>query len=177
MLTLLLSACMPENPATEAPTEEIAIETKAAVVTEESVAMEEPIEIEAPTEPTTEEPLICVELLTPENAIEVPAVGKVTFEWTALEGADTYLLTFTPPNDEIITFETDDTTRDRYMEAFVQNGEYQWTVTALAGDRNQICSSDFFIFTKPTSENAPQVDGGVDGPPPPGIVIEPPIGG
>jgi len=95
-----------------------------------------------------------VELLYPENAVEVPAVGKVTFEWTALEGADVYLLTFTlPPDDEVI-FETDGTTRDRYMEAFGMAGEFEWNVSALNADGLELCQSDFFTFTKPLSERA-----------------------
>jgi hypothetical protein len=103
-------------------------------------------------------------LLTPEDDAELPAVGKVTFKWTALEGADSYLLTFTLPSGETVDFEIDGTTRDRYMEAFAGSGEYQWNVTALAADGNQICSSDFFAFTTPASPaNAPQGDGGSGG--------------
>ena len=109
-----------------------------------------------------------MELLQPENAIEVPSVGKVTFEWTALDGADSYLQNFTLPSGDIVTFKTDGTTRDRYMEAFVQAGEYRWNVTALAAAGNQMCSSEFFTFTKTTTGNAPPGDSGGDGwtPPP-----------
>lgn len=89
--------------------------------------------------------------------MELPAVGKVTFEWTALEGADSYLLTFNLPSGKSVTLETGATTRDRYMEVFSPGGEYQWNVTALAVEGNLVCSSASHTFTKP--ENAPQGDG------------------
>ena len=115
------------------------------------------------TPTNTPTPPVCVELLTPEDGIEVPAVGKVTFSWTPLDGASRYLLNIILPSGNIVTFETDGTTRDRYMEAFTRNGGYQWNMTALAADGSQICSSDFFTFTKPAMpENAPQGDGGGD---------------
>ena len=56
LLVLLLFGCMPEIPATEAPKEEVAIETEVSVATEVTAVTEEPIETEAPTpsEPSAE---------------------------------------------------------------------------------------------------------------------------
>ena len=127
----------------------------------------------------TEEPITCVRLLYPENAVEVPAVGKVTFEWTAHEGAETYLLTFTLPSGETVDFETNGTTRDRYMEAFAQAGEYQWNVTALASDGSQIFSNEFFTFTKPQKPgggSGSDGSGGGGGSCPDGSIPDPVIG-
>ena len=139
LLALLLTACMPDIPETETPTEEIPIETEAPVVTEEPPTTKEPV--------ATEAPLACVELLAPLDLADLPAVGKVTFEWTALEDAEIYLLNFTLPTGDIVTFETDGTTRDRYMEAFSMAGEFEWNVTAL-NNSEKLCNSDFYVFTK-----------------------------
>jgi len=161
LILLSLSACEFETPTpTEEPAEDVVLETE---VPTEVPATEEPVETEVPTEAPTEllpaeEPITCVELLTPKNGIEVYYTGKVTFTWTALEGADSYLLTFTLPSGDEVIFETDGTICDRYMEAFAQAGKYQWNVIALAMDGNQVCSSDSFTFIKPAPESAPQGD-------------------
>lgn len=86
----------------------------------------------------------------------------MTFSWTPMDEAGLYHLNITRPTGNIVTFETDGTTRDRYMEAFGRAGEFQWIVAALNANGDKICSSDFFTFTKPqTPVNAPQGDGGV----------------
>lgn len=159
-LALLLSACLPVTPTPmEEATEESAT-TEEAVATEERTVTEEPAATEALTEP----PLRCVELLAPLNLADLPALGKVTFEWSALEGADSYLLIFTLSSGESVAFETDGTTRERYMEAFPQGGAYQWNVAALDAEGETLCDSDFFTFAKPVSvtvpENVPQAGDG-----------------
>ena len=106
-----------------------------------------PLATEEPVLSEVEGPLACVELLAPLDLAKLPAVGKVTFEWSEIEGADTYNLNFTLPSGDIVTFETDGTTRDRYMEGFGMAGEFEWNVTALNNGEG-ICRSDFFTFSK-----------------------------
>lgn len=116
---------------TEAPTERPAIE--------EPVVTETPV----PTEPPNEAPLVCVELLTPEDSIEIYPIGKVTFSWTPMDEANLYHLNIILPTGASVTFETDGATRDRYMAAFGMAGEFRWNVTALNADGEEICSSDW----------------------------------
>ena len=69
------------------------------------LAIQEPIETEVPPTkiPPTEKPEpVCATLLTPENGLEVPAVGKVTFAWEPVEGVDSYIFRFTLPTDDIV---------------------------------------------------------------------------
>ena len=139
-----------EAPATEAP------ETQEPVITEEPVATEEPTE--APTAP----PLACVTLLTPINGVEIPHVGKVTFSWTPMDEAGNYVLNIILPSGDIVPFETDKTFRDRYMEAFVAGGEYQWQVIAHGKDGSEICVCEVSTFDKPAYEK-PKGSGGDGG--------------
>ena len=90
----------------------------------------------------------CVVLLSPEEGSEVPIGSKVTFTWTPLDGANTYQLNLILPSGETVTLETVRTSRDRYLEAYKQSGEYQWSVTALNADRQPICSSETLSITK-----------------------------
>jgi hypothetical protein len=94
-----------------------------------------------------------VTLLTPLNNADIPAIGKATFTWTPLDGANAYALNIILPTGETVTFETDEATHNRYMEAFTQGGTYQWNVTALGADGSQICISEAFAFNKPALQN------------------------
>jgi hypothetical protein len=124
-VSILLFSCVPATPTQE---DEVAEITTKEIVTEESVSQpittEEPIATEVSTEIPTETPIACVTLLTPVNGVEIPPVGKVTFSWTPIDEAGKYVLNIILPSGEIIPFETDQTFRDRYMEAFVAGGEY-----------------------------------------------------
>jgi hypothetical protein len=112
----------------------------------------------------------CTKLISPENGSNVPAVGKVTFAWEPVVDADSYLLNFTLPNGTIVTFETDETTKDRYMEAFGISGEFEWNVAALDVNGNEICISETVLFKKPATSNQNNGDvgdsSGDDGKPP-----------
>jgi hypothetical protein len=141
-LALLLSACMPasqqdaeaDSPAAEQQPEE--------TPTLNSV---EPVEPDVPTATTTP---------TPADGRELPAVGKVTFTWEPVEGADSYILRFTFPTGDIEDFETDETAKDRYIEAFGMSGEFRWNVTALDVNRNEICVSETALFSKNAIANS-----------------------
>jgi hypothetical protein len=41
------------------------------------------------------------------------------------------------------------------MEIFPNGGEYNWFVTAIGADGNEICSTDAFTFTKPQGDPTP----------------------
>ena len=140
-----------EAPATEAP------------ITQEPVITEEPVATELPTEAPTEPPLACVTLLTPINGVDIPPVGKVTFSWTPMDEAGKYVLNIILPSGDILPFETDQTFRDRYMEAFVAGGEYQWQVVAQGTNGSEICVSEIATFDKPAYVKPKGGSGGNDG--------------
>lgn len=121
----------------------------------------EAIATEPPTDIATEPPLACVTLLAPINGANLPLTGKVTFSWTPLNEAGTYVLNIILPSGETLSFETDQTFRDRYMEAFVAGGKYQWQVIAQGADGSDICVSEVSTFDKPAYEKPK--GGGNDG--------------
>jgi hypothetical protein len=181
-LSILLVSCVPATPTQEDEvvdfaTEEIVIEEPVSqpITTEESIVTEEP------TEAPTETPIACVTLLTPVNGVEIPPVGKVTFSWTAMDEAGKYILNIILPTGDIVPFETDQTAYDRYMEAFVFGGEYQWQVVAQDVNGSEICVSEVTTFDKPAyqqpknngSGNSGENNDGGSGEPPP---EEPPPG-
>ncbi len=163
IIGILLSSCAPATPTQESEvvndvvTEEPATE---APETQEPVITEEPIATESPTEAPAELPLACVTLLTPINGVEIPPVGKVTFSWTPMDEAGNYVLNIFLPSGEIVPFETDQTFRDRYMEAFVAGGEYQWQVVAQDTHGSEICVSEVAKFDKPAYQQPKSSGGG-----------------
>jgi len=113
---------------------------------------------------------VCVELLEPLDGSEFPGNARVTFSWSAHPDAETYSLNFIFPDGLELTFTTDETTLNRYMDGFSmhpaynQSGEHQWYVSALNAAGDKLCQSDFFTFTKGLSdgvgeESAPQGNG------------------
>jgi len=165
LLVLILSACISDVPETEQQTES-PIQTQAPEteipVTEEPVETEVPVTTELPpTEPPPTEEPVCAKLLTPADGLEVPAVGKVTFSWKPIEGADSYILRFTLPSGNIVEFETDEAAKDRYMEAFEMGGEFEWNVIVYNLNGDEICISESALFTKPAlnSSNGDEKDG------------------
>jgi hypothetical protein len=158
IIGFLLTSCAPET-----ATQENEVSTEAPVteslVTQESTVTEEPVATESPTEAPTEPPLTCVTLLTPINGVDIPPIGKVTFSWTPMNEAGSYVLNIILPSGDIVPFETDQTFRDRYMEAFVAGGEYQWQVVAQGANGSEICVSEVATFDKPAYEK-PKSGGG-----------------
>lgn len=148
-ISLFLFSCAPATPTQEDEVAEVVTEE---IATEESASQpaktEEPVITEEPTEAPTETPIACVTLLSPVNGVEIPPVGKVTFSWTPLDEAGKYVLNIILPTGDIIPFETDQTVYDRYMEAFVAGGEYQWQVVAQDKNGSQICASEVVTFNK-----------------------------
>ena len=165
LISVLLVSCTPATPTQEnGVVNDVATEASAteAPETQEPVITEEPVATELPTEVPTEPPLACVTLLTPINGVEIPPVGKVTFSWTPMDEAGNYVLNIILPSGDIVPFETDKTFRDRYMEAFVAGGEYQWQVIAHGKDGSEICVSEVSTFDKPAYEK-PKGSGGDGG--------------
>ena len=166
LVSALLASCAPATPTQENQVDVVEVATEASVTevpaTEEPIATENPVATEPPTEVPTETPIACVTLLTPINGVEIPPVGKVTFSWTPMDKAGKYVLNIILPSGEIVPFETDQTFRDRYMEAFVAGGEYQWKVIAQDKNDSEICVSEIAKFDKPAYEK-PKTGGGSSG--------------
>jgi len=163
-VSVLLVSCAPDTPTQEYEVIEVATETPTAeaIMVQEPAVVEESIATETPTETPTVTPIACVTLLTPINGAEIPPVGKVTFSWTPMDEAGNYVLNIILPSGEIVSFETDQTFRDRYMEAFVAGGEYQWFVIAQDKDGSEICVSKGATFDKPAYKK-PKIGGSSDG--------------
>ena len=112
------------------------------------VVEEEP----TPTNTPTETPIPCFKLLTPENEVWLPVIGKVTFSWEPMPGAESYKIEITLPNKQVIFFETKEISRDQYIEAIKMGGLFEWLVIAYDSAGNVICTTEPFRFEK---EKAP----------------------
>ena len=166
IIGILLSSCAPATPTQESEVvNDVVTEASATEVpiAQEPVVTEEPVATEAPTEIPTETPIACVTLLTPVNGVEIPPIGKVTFSWTPMDEAGNYVLNIILPSGEVVPFETDQTFRDRYMEAFTAGGEYQWQVIAQGMNGGEICVSEVARFEKPAYQKPKNTGGGSDG--------------
>lgn len=151
IIAILLTSCAPKMPAPEievtndVPTE---LPVTEVTMTQELLVTAEPTATKTPTKVPD-----CMALLTPRNDAEIPAIGKVTFSWNPVNAASFYVLDLILPSGTTVSFETKQTFRNQYMEAFSAGGTYQWKVTAFTQDRkrNAICSSELATFNKPAS--------------------------
>jgi hypothetical protein len=160
LITLACGKTIPAPDQSDEPVQEKLTTTFTPTATATSTATSTP----TATPTFTPEPLICSQLLTPEDGAELPYEGKVIFSWSGLDNATKYILEITMPSGNIVSFESDKTEIARFMEAFEQGGEYQWTSTALNAAGEGICKSVIFTFIKPLlPSNAPQGDGGGTG--------------
>ena len=156
IIVVLLTSCTPSMPTQEVESTNsvpTAVSFTETAMTQELVVTVEPTATESPTQVPSTTPPSCVTLLTPHNGAEIPAIGKVTFSWSPMDEVTLYVLTIILPSSNTVSFETKQTFRDQYMEAFSTGGSYQWKVTAIAQDRkrNEICSSELATFNKPAS--------------------------
>ncbi len=162
IIGILLTSCAAETATREVevtnygPTE---VSFTEVAMTPDLVVTQELIATESPTKAPSQTPLSCVALLTPLNSTEIPAIGKVTFSWSPMDGVTFYVLTIILPSGNTVSFDTKQTFRDQYMEAFSMGGSYHWKVTAIAQDRkrNEICSSELATFSKPASAQPPPI--------------------
>jgi hypothetical protein len=159
IIAILFSSCTPRMPTQEievtnyVPTE---VSFTEVAMTQELVVTEDLIATEAPTKAPSKTPLSCVTLLTPPNGAEIPAMGKVTFSWNPMNEATFYALNLMLPSGETVSFETKQTFREQYMEAFSAGGKYEWKVIAQDRKRSEICSSALATFSKPAYEQPKQ---------------------
>ncbi|SRR6266545_1185998 len=159
MIPILLASCTARMPTQEIEvTNYVPTEVSTEVATKEPVVTEEPTATatEAPTKVPSKTPLSCLTLLTPPNGVEIPAIGKVTFSWNPMNGATYYALNIMLPSGETVSFETKQTFREQYMEAFSAGGQYQWRVIAQDRKRKEICSSELATFNKPAYKQPKQ---------------------
>ncbi len=165
IIGILLTSCAPQRSAQQA-TSDAATEvfvtrvtmTPELVATQGSAATITPTR--TPTNVPSKTPLSCVTLLTPLDGAEIPAAGRVTFSWSPMPGVAFYVLNIILPSGTSFSFETEQTFRNQYIEAFSPGGSYQWNVTAIGADRKQtrLCSSELATFSKPASAAPPQND-------------------
>ena len=69
-----------------------------------------------PTPTLTPTPL-CLQLIEPLEGAQLPAIGKVTFSWQSAIAVDSYILEFSTPSGDTITFTTTETVLIRYIES------------------------------------------------------------
>ena len=155
IIAILFTACAPrvstQEMSTDVPT---ATSTAEMTITPDVTATMELIVTDTPTVAPSSTPPGCPTLLTPANGAEVPAIGRVTFSWDPVDQATIYVLKIVQPSGHTSSFETRQTFRGQYMEAFPAGGSYQWSVTAYTQDkkRREICSSVLATFSKPASD-------------------------
>ena len=145
LITLACGKTIPAPDQSDEPVQEKLTATFTPTATATSTATSTP----TATPTFTPEPLICSQPLTPEDGAELPYIGKAIFSWTEIEDAKEYILEITMPSGNIVTFESDKTEIARYMEAFEQGGEYQWSIISQNAAGEDICESNIFTFTKP----------------------------
>jgi hypothetical protein len=168
IIAVLISACTPNVPTqdikvtTDVPTKTPLIEASFTTmpVTPEPRIKDIPTLTKTPTQVPSKTPPGCLSLLTPLDGAELPAAGKVTFSWSPRPDAASYVLNIILPSGISFAFETEQTFRDQYIEAFSSAGSYQWNVTVIGSDRKRtrICSSELATFSKPASAVPPQPD-------------------
>lgn len=152
IIAIVLTSCTSGMPAQKIEvTEALPTETVVAEVTmtqTEVVITREPTATETPTKTPSITPSGCVTLLTPADNVEIPAVGKATFSWDPVNRGTFYVLHIVLPSGTTVSFETKETFREQFMEAFPAGGKYQWKVIVQDRKKGEICSSEFATFSK-----------------------------
>jgi hypothetical protein len=97
----------------------------------------------------TDTPIPCFTLVGPEDGAELPAAGRVTFEWTPQFGGASYWLEITRPGGKVLPYETSETSYTVYNASLPWVGEFSWQVVALDAEGKEICVAGPWIFTKP----------------------------
>jgi hypothetical protein len=93
--------------------------------------------------------------IQPEGGSSLPHQGKVKFEWEAQSGAEKYVITFVNTNGNTVSFDTKETSIEKYIEILPEGGDYSWNVTAIGADGSEICKSPTVSFSKPDSKWTP----------------------
>ena len=145
-----------ENPeAQELFNEAMAALTAIAAVptaTEVPTATPEPtIESALPSGSSSGSPGVCG-IIQPPAGSSLPHQGKVKFEWEGQANAQKYVVTFTDEGGNTVSFETTETSIEKYIEILPGEGNYSWDVTAYGEDGSQLCKSETVSFSKPDSK-------------------------
>jgi hypothetical protein len=90
-------------------------------------------------------------VIAPPSGANLEHLGQVKFEWEPQPNAVKYVLTFITSNGNTVTFETDETSIEKYIEIFPAEGDYKWNVTAYGEGGQELCKSDSVSFSKPDS--------------------------
>jgi hypothetical protein len=90
-------------------------------------------------------------LIAPPGGANLESLGKVKFEWEPQPSAIKYVLTITTVNGNTVSFDTTETSIEKYIEIFPGEGNYQWDVTAYGENDEQLCQSESITFSKPDS--------------------------
>jgi hypothetical protein len=131
-----------------------------------ATALAKPTATEVPANTPTVEPTIvssvpkggsstACQTINPPAGASLEHLGKVKFEWEPQPNAKKYVVTFTTSNGNTVTFETTETSIEKYIEIFPAEGSYQWDVTAYGENDAQLCQSETISFDKPDSNYVP----------------------
>lgn len=91
-------------------------------------------------------------LIAPPAGADLENLGKVKFSWEPQTNAVKYVLTITTVGGNTVSFDTTETSIEKYIEIFPDEGDYQWDVTAYGENDEQLCKSPTVGFSKPESE-------------------------
>ncbi len=84
----------------------------------------------------------CLKLIEPKNGASLPATGNQNFEWEAHPQAAQYLLEIKPPPYHFNqSFESAETSLNRWLDTLPWAGDYAWHVIALDSSGEAICTS------------------------------------
>jgi hypothetical protein len=151
----LLSACEGLFPAPAPSPTDTLTPTPTPTPTPSLTSTPTPTDTSTPTSTPTntstpaDTPIPCFVLVGPEDGAELPAVGRVTFEWTPQFGSVSYRLEITRPNGKVLPHETEEKRYTMYNASLPWGGEFSWQVVALDGDGREICVAGPRSFTKP----------------------------
>jgi hypothetical protein len=106
-------------------------------------------------------------VISPPSGANLENLGKVKFEWEPQPNAVRYVVTFITSNGNTVTFETTETSIEKYIEIFPSEGDYKWDVTAYGEGDQQLCQSEAVTFSKPDSVYTPPTKEPKEKPEPP----------
>jgi hypothetical protein len=92
-----------------------------------------------------------ISLTSPASAVELPISGPVPVEWSSDPHGFSYALEVLPPAGEPWLIQTDEDSKNIYMENFPAGGTYEFTVSTLDAKGAVLCSV-VVRFEKPASE-------------------------
>ncbi len=90
----------------------------------------------------------CFELTSPEEGVELPETGPITFAWQELLGRYKFVITITGPDGSEFSKIVWTNSYTLQAETLPLGGTYQWHVTAYDSNIQPICTSGPRTFTK-----------------------------